>query len=105
MIEWVDLKFQEAAQSRSYYALNPLDLRSGDQVGLRAMDLSHERVGSYLQTRHDPQVDPISGLHLSNVHSASGCGDISKNIEHSAGGNSARFQGANFTQLLGDQWN
>jgi hypothetical protein len=101
MIEWVDLKFQEAAPSRSY-ALNPLDLRSRDQV---AMDLSHERVGSYLQTRHDPQVDPISGLHLSNVHSASGCGDISKNIEHSAGGNSARFQGANFTQLLGDQWN
>jgi hypothetical protein len=64
MIERVDLKLQEAAPSRSY-ALNSLNLRSGDQVGLRAMDLSHERVGSYPQTRHDPQVDPISGLHLS----------------------------------------
>jgi len=29
------------------------------RVGLRALHLSHERVGSYPQTRHDP-LDPIS---------------------------------------------
>src|SRR5271155_2586014 len=32
---------------------------TSDRVGLRALHLSHERVGSYPQTRHDP-LDPIT---------------------------------------------
>ena len=37
----------------------PQTRSTSDRVGLRALDLSHERVGSYHQTRHDPH-DPIS---------------------------------------------
>jgi hypothetical protein len=48
----------------------PQTRSTSDRVGLRALDLSHERVGSYPQTRHDPR-DPISGLNIPSRNSFS----------------------------------
>jgi hypothetical protein len=66
MVGRVDLKLHEVAPSRSY----ALTRSTSDRVSLRAMHLSHERVGSYPQTRHESHdpLDPISGYLYNRVN-------------------------------------